>query len=94
MNDLDIPTSPHGVPWPTSDERARAPDSSMLKDDAAPRPISALLRAREVPAMGEAPAAPASHDWTEAVRDAVRRHPLMTLAAAVALSAVIARAAR
>jgi len=99
MNEPDIPTNPHTVPWPTSDERARASELAMVKDhEPAPRAVSALLRAREVPATGPAagaiPAAPSSLDWTDTVRDTVRRHPLMTLAAAIGLGAVIVRAAR
>jgi hypothetical protein len=96
MNDPINAASPHDVPWPTSDERLRVPDTSMLHgpETAAAQAITALERARDLP-VAEQPAAPAGaarDGWVD-LREAVRKHPLITLAAALAFGAVVARMA-
>jgi hypothetical protein len=96
MNPNHPTDSASGVPWPTSDHRVRVPDTSLL-----PGGESAAAVARE----GAASAAAAEEvlqvtaeqmsitrdAWAQRMRATVRRNPLLSLAAALALGMVVAR---
>ncbi len=107
MNETLFPNGAPDVPWPTSGERARVPDTSMLPR-ADPPPTAAVdaLR-RVVQGAHEAvdsfsdSATPQARQLGEslsragaALRGSVRAHPLTAIAAALALGALMARLAR
>jgi len=125
MNQTNPPFGAPQVPWPTSDDRVRVPDTSMLpgSDKAASAGVGMLNHAvqgthdnvdrladsvapeaqqpgERVSAAGDAIHAKTDRwrdtrdPWVEGVRTTVRRKPLLAMAAALALGAVIARVAR
>lgn len=91
MNQNHHPDSVSDVPWPTSDHRMRVPDTSMLPgSENAPTPAAG---ARALHAMAD-PLREVRDEWVETARSTVRGHPLASVAAALALGAVIARLTR
>ena len=125
MNETNHTASASDAPWPTSDHRVRAPDTSMLpgSEKAGPAAVGLLKGATQgahdtidrladgaepaVRQMGESvsDAGKALHaktdqmretrdEWVEGVRSKVRGNPLASVAAALALGAVIARITR
>jgi ElaB/YqjD/DUF883 family membrane-anchored ribosome-binding protein len=125
MNQTTHPEATSDVPWPTSGQRMRVPDTSLLpgSETAPPAAVGVLkdavqgahdtidrLADRAEPAvrqLGESVAAAGetlhakTHQlretrdaWVEDARSTVRARPLVCIAAAFALGAVIARLAR
>jgi ElaB/YqjD/DUF883 family membrane-anchored ribosome-binding protein len=125
MNQTIYPNSASDVPWPTSDHRVRAAETSTLSgsDKAPPTAVDLLKSAaqgahdtvdrfadRATPAvqrLGDSvrAAEEALHakahqlrdtrdEWVEGVRTTVRSNPLVSVAAALAVGAVIARITR
>jgi len=97
------PALASNVPWPTSDDRVRVPDTSMLPgSNPAPPPVVTLLNdaAQRAAAGGDALHSGTGRlretrdEWVEGVRTTVRGNPLACIAAAAALGAVIARITR
>lgn len=86
MNENLHPGTASDVPWPTSDHRMRVPDTSMLPDtgSSAEEVLQATTdRLRDI-----------RDEWADSARTTVRGHPLLAVAAAVALGVVIARITR
>lgn len=95
MNDATRPDGSHDAPSSSFEHLGRVPDTSMLPgtrqpDNSilAPEDAQAALNAKtdQLRDMGEA--------WAEGVRSKVRRNPLASIAAALALGLVIARLKR
>lgn len=110
------------VPWPTSSERIRVPDTSMLpgSEKSPPAAVGLLKQAVQgahntldrlaegaepaVRQLGHSVSAAAGavqaktdqlrhlrHEWVDSARSTVRDNPLLAIAAALAVGAVIAR---
>ena len=125
MNQTTHTDSMSDVPWPTSDQRTRVPDTSMLpgSEQAPPAAVGLLNQAvrgahdtidrladSAAPAvrqLGDSVSAAGAtlqaktgqlrdtrDEWVEGARTSVRSSPLVAVAAAFALGAVIARLAR
>ena len=125
MNDIVRPDGAADVPWPTSNERMRVPDTSMLPGSelTPPAAVGALKSAvrgahegldrfaeRAEPAVRQMSDSVAAAEeavrakavqlrqtgdaWTESLRCTVRDNPLVAVAAAVALGAVLSRLMR
>lgn len=125
MTETTYADSASGVPWPTSDQRVRVPDTSMSpgSEKAPSAGVTLLNRAMQgahdtIDRLADS-AAPAlqqlgervsvakdmlhaktdqlrdtREEWVESMRTTVRSKPLASVAAAVALGAVIARLTR
>ncbi len=89
MNETTLPKPSADVPWPTSDERARVPDTSMLPGAERCPPATEAALSAKADSLREARDA-----RVEALRTTVRDNPLVAVATALALGAVIARVAR
>ncbi|WP_425259347.1 hypothetical protein ACPOLB_00640 [Rubrivivax sp. RP6-9] len=81
MNESFQTAARSDVPWPTSAERARVPDTSMLPD--AERPAAAAVAD-----------AAWTDGLRDTLRTTVRRHPLAWIAAAGVLGMVVGRLRR
>ncbi len=91
------------VPWPTSDPRVATPETSAAPGSTPVTPAvvdPARQLGEHVSAADAAlhqttgPLRDTRDEWVEGVRASVRDNPLATVAAAVALGALIARIAR
>lgn len=91
MNEAADITSPHGVPWPTSDERLRVPNTSMLPDTEGPT-LQGIDRSDRTTDASVAGSRSTERDEWGRLRDTLRKHPLATLAIALAFGAMIVRA--
>lgn len=114
MNETIQPGRASDVPWPTSDQRAQVPDTSMWPgSEKAPRDAHDTIdrladgAASAVQRLGQSVAAAEDtlqaktrqlrdtrNAWVDGVRTTVRGRPLVSVAAAVALGALIARISR
>lgn len=98
MNETLHPARWSDVPWPTSDDRMRVADTSMVQA-ASPPGGGPAAEAEARPATTQAPRntrnrRDARDGWVERARHAVRQRPMVGVAAAFVLGSVIARIVR
>jgi hypothetical protein len=77
------------VPWPTHDERAQVPDTSMLPGSEKARPARGLGMNAPHGLHGSI-----AGRWAEIARTSVRGQPLVAIAVAAMLGAMMARMLR
>jgi hypothetical protein len=98
MNDT-TPNDLSSVPWQTSDQRVRVPDTSMLPGTES-TPSAARRLGERVAAAEDAMHVKTDQlrdirdEWVDGARTTVRSSPLLAVAAALALGAVFARITR
>lgn len=93
MNESQHSPDLSSVPWPTSERRAATSDTPAAPGGV---PTAVDPPSHDAPGAHETQARlrETRDEWVEGVRASVRNNPLATVAAAVALGAVIARIAR